>query len=352
MTIQETAQLELAAVLFITVGAALGLLSRWLIRRHRWPAPETLAMAFILALGAAAYALADAEPGKPAPPQVRKWMRFKKDWARWTHEVQAEWAEFCAAVRQGLISVQGLYGGVIVITNTMPENASPPKAMRLRANILANPNNQNLKARPTRLTDNGDGTWTVEITASREITDEPALMMYLRRRSDGAVWWVEHTSSSFPETTAPNAYAYTFEMPAGVEGHLAIADEVMLGGPGGLTVEGLALVDLDAGAIYEGISGDFIDADGRLLQVRRGVFMIDNAKAQSAEGPEPEPMMAGGRQAGPEPLLNAKGAAATATPALRGGGTPREAVIVREPEPVKFEPPLKLAMPPLDGGAR
>lgn len=314
MTIYETAQLELAAVLFTVTGIAMAFLSRWLIRRHKWPATETLIIAFLLALGAAAYGLAG-EPTKPAPPQVRRWMRFKKDWARWTHTVQLEWAEFCAAVRQGFISVQGLYGDVVAITNSIPEEITRPKAMQLRVNLLNNPNNQNFKARPTRLKNNGDGTWTVEITASREITDEPASMMYLSRKSDGMRWWVEHISSSFPSNTSPNAFSYTFQMPVGVEGYIVVSDDVPLGGPQGLTVEGLALVDISKGEIYVGIDGDFIDGDGRALQVRGGRFMLDSAKTPGHEEPESR----------------------------------AKRVTLMQDSPV---PPLKLAMPPLDGGAQ
>jgi len=342
MTLYETSQLELAAVLFTVTAAPLACLVRWLVRRHRWPATPTLCMAFIVSLGAAAFALADSENGKPDAPQVLRWMRLKREWVCWTHTVKNEWAEFCAAVRQGFISMQGLYGEVLDITNSLPADAVAPPAMQLRVNLVDSQRNQNFKARPTGLWDNGDGTRTVEITSSREISDAPTTMMYLRRRSDGAAWWVEHTSSSFPENSSPNAYTYTFQMPVDVEGHLAVADEVLLGGPGGLTVEGLVLVDLDKGCIYEGVNGHYIMGDGRIVQVKGGVFMFDGAKAQSTEGPEPEPMA---RQAAAEPA-------------------PRDAVILRdpvtaakpgpvpEPVPEPAAPPLKLAMPPLDGGAR
>jgi hypothetical protein len=360
MTIYETAQLELAAVLFTVTGVAMVFLSRWLIRRHRWPAFETLLAAFLLTLGAVAYGLAGEPTKETLPPQVRQWIRFKKDWAKWTHTVKLEWAEFCAAIRQGFISVHGLYGEVLNITNSIPEEITRPKAMQLRVNLLDNPSNQNFKARPTKLTDNGDGTWTVAITASREIVDEPALMMYLRRKSDGKMWWVEHASSTFPSNTAPNTFSYTFEMPETLDANLiVVSDEVLLGGPQGLTVEGLALVDLDKGEIYEGIDGDFIDGEGRALQVRGGRLMFDSAKSQSAGDPAPEPMIMGGKQADPEPLLTAKGTAATAAhPTLRGGGMLRDTVVLLEPEPAikpgpaKIEPPLKLSMPPLDGGAK
>jgi hypothetical protein len=248
-----------------------------------------------------------------------------------------------------------LYGDTLAATNSLPANAAPPKTMRLRANLINNPKNDNFKARPTRLTDNGDGTWTVEITMSREVTDEPALIMYLRRRDSKRIWTVEHSWSSFPTNSSLNAYAYTFQMPVNVVGSLAVADEVLLGGPSGLQVEGLALVDLDAGMIYEGVDGDYVDADGRPLQVRGGVFQAEAAKAQSAGEPGPEPMPARQAAAEPAPLLTTKTTAATTTavPAQRGG-MPRDAVILRDhaPEPEPAAPPLKLAMPPLDGGAK
>ncbi len=340
MTIHEIAQLELAAVLFTVAGVATAFLSRWLIRRHKWPAVPTLCMAFILALGAAAFALADAEPGKPAPPQVRCWMRLKKEWVCWIHEVKTQWEELCVAIRQGFISVQGLYGEVVVITNSIPKEIAKPKAMQLRVNLLNNPNNQNFKARPTRLKNNGDGTWTVEITASREITDEPASMMYLRRKSDGMRWWVEHTSSSFPSNTAPNAFSYTFEMPVGVEGYIVVSDEVPLGGPHGLTVEGLALVDIAKGEIYAGIDGDFVDGEGRALQVRGGRFLIESAKAQAEPEPDPMPVKETGVITGVAPVKDLPGAALLREP-------------VKAEPPLKLAmPPLKLAMPPLDGGAK
>lgn len=321
----DTAAVELAAVLFFAAAIPLAFVARWVVRRFRLPAFPVACLVFILSLCAAAYALADGEPGKPAPPQVMRWVRFKKDWARWTNEVKHEWAEFCEAVRQGFISVQGLYGDTIEITNNIPRNVTPPKVMQLRMNNLANPRNENFKARPTRLNDNGDGTWTVEITMSREVSDEPALMMYLRRRSDGKVWWVEHSATSYPTNSNVNAYTYTFQMPVGIEGCLAVADEVLLGGPNGLTVEGLALVDLDSGMIYEGVNGDYIDADGRPLQVRGGVFTVEQNKA-AAEEPEQILMKnVGGRIE------------------LNGAAVPLDA-----PKIDFNEPPLKLAIPPVD----
>lgn len=330
MTVYETAQLELAAVLFTVAAVLCFFLCRWLVKKHKWPVLPTLCLAWVLCLCAAAIGLAG-EPDKPGPPQVQYWMRFKKQWAKWTHTVKNEWAQFCQAVQQGFISVQGLYGDVADITNSIPKNVQSPKKMQLHVNLLDNPSNQNFKARPTRLNDNGDGTWTVEITSSREIVDEPALMMYLRRKSDGKMWWVEHAGSTFPSNTAPNAFSYTFELPETIDANLiVVSDEVLLGGPHGLTVEGLALVDLDKGFIYEGIDGDFIDGDGRPLLVRGGRFMIDNSKALSMESTDPEPM--------------AKGASASATPT-------RGATVTLEPdkeEPQKAEPPLKLSMPLFD----
>lgn len=345
MTVHEIAQIELAVVLFVATAAPLMFAVRWLVRQRRWPALPTFCSALCLSLAAAAFALADGEPGKPVPPQVRQWMRLKREWVCWTHTIKSEWAEFCAAIRQGFINAQGYYGGTVTITNSIPRNVPPPRAMQLRARLLNNPQNQNFKAEPTKLQNNGDGTWTVEITSSREIDDAPTLMMYLHRKGASGIWWVEHTFSSFPTNTAPNTYSYTFAMPIDVEGHLVVADEVLLGGPGGLTVEGLALVDLDKGEIYEGINGDFIDGNGLPLQVRGGQFLIESTKSQStgAPDPDPEPMMMGGRQTEDQPTL-------------RGDGMSRDPVISTRPEPVKepvrVEPPLKLAMPPLDGGAK
>lgn len=317
MAVCEKAQLELAAVLFAVAAVLCFFLCRWLVKKHKWPVVPALCLAWILCLSAAAIGLAG-EPGKPIPPQAQYWMRFKKQWAKWTHTVKNEWAVFCQAVQQGFISVQGLYGNVVDITNSIPHDVTPPKKMQLRVNLLDNPSNQNFKARPTKLTDNGDGTWTVEITASREIVDEPTLMMYLRRKSDGKTWWVEHVSSTCPSNAAPITFSYTFEMPDALDANLiVVSDDVMLGGPHGLTVEGLALVDIDSGAIYEGINGDFIDGDGRAFQVRGGRFMIDQTNAQSLGHEEPKPR-------------------AKSATLIQGSPTP----------------PLKLAMPPLDGGAQ
>ncbi len=281
-----TAQMQFECCVAILCASLLILsAAAWLvIRRFNPDQPMRFLLAeavVLLSLVFAASALADDENGKPVSPVVSGWMRLRPEWVRWTHAVQSEWNQMLAAIGGAWTFCQDERGAVIAITNSIPRNVPIPKTMQLRCNTLDNSRNQNFKARPTRLCDNGDGTWTVEIKNSRSVSAAPTLMMFLRRNSDGATWWVEHESTSFPTNSSELAYTYTFRMPVNVSGYLAVADEVLLGGPNGLDVEGLVLVDPVAGQMYEGVSGTYI-MDGRPITVKGGKIVLE-ASAQSLE---------------------------------------------------------------------
>lgn len=362
MTIHEQCQLELAAWLFVLAAVPLLFAARWLIRRRRWQTLPTMCAVLILALCAAAFALADGERGKPVPPQVYRYMRVRREWLKWTQAVKASWLEMLSGITFVRERVEVIDTEIIAITNTVKRPARKPPVMQLRPNLLNNPNNQNIKLRPKNLTNNGDGTWTVEVQASREITDEPAIMMYLRRRRDGATWWVEHESTSYPSNTSVNAYTYTFRPPVGVDGYIAAADEILLGGPNGCQIEGVVLVDPVNGKMYEGITGDYI-IDGRPVQIKGGVFKMEPKAATQGEGGAPEPMAkSAGAGATRYATIEADQPAErlitgdTRLPAngglmIKDGGalTARDLipdVVAEEPD----VPKLKLAMPPLDAG--
>lgn len=282
MTSYEIAQLEFAVALFCASAIPLALGAWWVVRRRHWPIQPTASCALILSVCSAAWALCDGENGKSVPPQVIRWMRFRSEWAHWTHAVRAEWSEAIAAIQRGFESVDGMYNAVVALTNEIPVAPSAPKVMKVRPNLLINPANNNFKSRPVSLRDNGDGTWTVEVRHSREITDAPTLMMYLRRKRDGASWWVEHESCSFPTNSSPYSYTYTFRMPTGVEGYLAVADEILLGGPKGLQIEGVVVVDPSSGHMYEGITGTYI-FDDRPIWIKGGQFLLEPATAATEE---------------------------------------------------------------------
>ncbi len=111
-----------------------------------------------------------------------------------------------------------------------------------------------------------------------------------------------------------------------MDGYIAAADEILLGGPNGCQIEGVVLVDPVSGKMYEGITGDYI-IDGRPVQIKGGVFKMEPKVATQGEGGDPEPM--------------AKSAGGT------GALTARDLipdVVAEEPD----VPRLKLAMPPLD----
>lgn len=278
MTEYIISQYQLCGLLFIGSYLICVLVGRHL-RQHG--AKKHLVYAMI-SLSLSFWSIADSPREKPYHPTVTRFVRFKKEWAQWTHDVRMQWQAMLSMVVQQFGHVQQIEQSVSAITNAIPSTA-PPLALQLHADILDNPNNANFKARPTSLTSDGHGTWTVEVTASRNVTDEPALMMYLRRRSDGATWWVEHHATSFPTNSNPNAYTYSFKTPIDVEGHLVIADEVLLGGRNGLVVDGLALVDLDSGSIFEGISGAYILEGGARVTIKNGMFMLESSTSASSE---------------------------------------------------------------------
>jgi hypothetical protein len=163
MTIHEQCQLELAAWLFVLAAVPLCLAARWLIRRRRWHPLPTMGVVLIGGLCAAAFALADGERGKPVPPQVYRYMRVRKEWLKWTQAVKASWLEMLSGITFVRERVEVIDTEIIAITNAVKRPARKPPVMQLRPNLLNNPNNQNIKLRPKNLTNNGDGTWTVEV---------------------------------------------------------------------------------------------------------------------------------------------------------------------------------------------
>lgn len=284
MTLLEQSQIELCMVLLSASIVVFSFAFYWAGRRRRVRPAVACWAVVVLSVMVASYALTDGENGKPVPPVVLKWMRVKREWLQWTKAVQTEWQQIISGIEARFISVQGLYGDVIAVTNSIPIPTAPVKTLQLRMDNIDNPNNQNFKARATKLNDNGDGTWTVEVKNSRAVYDAPSMMMYLRRRSDGAVWWVQHESSSFPTNTADNAYSYTFRMPVNVTGYLAVSSEVLLGGNNGLKIEGIVLVDPIAGQMYEGISGTYIFGD-RTITVKGGQFLMEPETASVEDDP-------------------------------------------------------------------
>lgn len=318
----ELAQIEFTLLMLIAVAIPLVSIAIWLIRHRHWHTIPTSCLVIILACLAVAWTLADSEDGKPIPPQVRHYMRLRKEWVKWTHTVRQEWQDLCSAIQQGITAVQHHHTYTIATTNAITRPAAPMPTLQFRPNLLQSPN-QNIKARVKNLTNNGDGTWTVEVQASREIYDEPDLLMYLRRRSDGLSRWVEHESTSFPSNTSTYAYSYTFRPPEGIDGYVVAADEVLLGGPNGLTIEGVVYVDPIAGHMYEGISGDYI-IDERPVRVVGGVIKVE-ANTTAEELP----------------------AELFAMPQAMG----RFGVFAEEQRELTTpEPTLKLSMPPMDGG--
>lgn len=198
-------------------------------------------------------------------------------WTAWTALKDAFAAAKLDLTRSGTIAT----AADSVISST-PTNQAPIGVLHWQANNFNNPSNFNFRGH-VEAWSFSNGVARITARNNRAVADTPDMQLKLTRVSDGAVWYVDHTSAT---NHGDDSFTYELPLPPGVDGAIIPTVDILLGSETkGLDTGGLLLVDMDNGVMYEGRSGVFF-ISGYRQAFKNGVNVVEMSALMAEQAEE------------------------------------------------------------------